>query len=153
MALPKWLLGRHLTAVTIRPQTEAADGTFSHAAAASPLSGYIDYVRFESDPTLEMIQSVDRTIAHYEITLEDFNLVLGEILTVKTAHVPVLPQMAASYNLFLIEFTRGGQTYSCYMRRGAFRDGVTAFGKNACELTVRPVDVGGGTGNPVTFTP
>jgi hypothetical protein len=151
--LPRWLLGRHLTAITVTPQTQAVDGTLSNAEGASSLSGYVDYVRLENDPMLEMIQSVDRTNTHYEGTLEDFTLVLGEILTVKTAHVPVLPSMAGSYDHYLVAFTRGGQSYSVYLRRGAFRDGVTAFGKNACELTMRSVDIGGAVGNPLTFTP
>lgn len=151
--LPRWLLGRHLTAITVTPQTMAEDGTLSNAGGAQNLKGYIDYVRLENDPMLEMIQSVDRTVAHYEGTIEDFTIVLGEILAVKEAHVPILPSMAYSYDHFLVAFTRGGQTYSVYLRRGSFRDGVSAFGKNACELTMRSLDIGGTPGTPLTFTP
>jgi hypothetical protein len=151
--LPRWLLGKHLTAITVTPQTMATDGTLSGAIGAQNLKGYIDYVRLEGDPMLEMIQSVDRTIAHYEGTIEDFTIVLGEILAHKEAHVPILPSMAWDYDFYLVAFTRGGQTYSCYLRRGTFRDGVTAFGKNTCELTMRSLDIGGAVGTPAEFTP
>lgn len=151
-ATPNYTRGRNLTTITIAACTEDTDGTITVGTDVS-LAGVIDYIRFESDPNLEMIQSVDRTIANYVTTLEDYTVVVGEILKNKAGSwVPVLPSMAADYDLFYVEFTRGGETYGFYGRRSSFRDGVQAFGKNACELTLRSVDIGTGTGTPVAFS-
>jgi hypothetical protein len=70
--------------------------------------------------------------------------------------------MAASYDYYNVTFTRGAQTYSTYMKRGAFTDGVANFGKNTVGLNMRPIDVSGSSSNPgytgygganTTFTP
>jgi len=159
--VPGWLLGRHLTAISIVGMTESTAGVLG-AVATSSLSGYIDAVQYASRPVQEMIQSVDRVGAHYENTIEDSELQLVEILTRKGYHTPVLPTMAASYDYFTVTFTRGAQTYVSTMKRGAFTDGVANFGKNTVGLNMRPIDVSGSSSNPgytgygganTTFTP
>lgn len=160
MANPRWLLGRHLTAISCQAMTEDTAGTLTTVTTAVPLGGWIDSVAFASRPIQSLIQSVDRNQAHYETEIEDFSLVLAEILTVKAAHTPVLPTMAASYDFYTVAFTRGGQTFTLRMRRGQYTDGVTNFGKNVAILAMVPVDntgnlVGPGfaTSSAVTFTP
>lgn len=158
MATPRWLLGRHLTALSVIGMTEATTGTLGAVTTAS-LSGYVDSISIMSRPVMGMIQSVDRNQAHYEVELEDYLLVLAEILTVKAAHQPVLPSMSSAYDFYTVTFTRGSQTYVNKCRRGQFVDGVTNFGKNLAVLTLHPIDdsgnlVGPGfSGSAVVFTP
>lgn len=150
--LPNWLKGKHLTAVTANGCSVDAAGVITDGTDRS-LAGYIDAVMFDSSPSLEMIQSVDRTVAHYENIYEDFTMTLVEILRIKQGSAtPFLPTIAAGFNIIKFVFTRGGQTYTMYGQRGDYKDGVQGFGKNSCSLTIRPVDIGTGTGNPVALT-
>ncbi len=152
-SIPGWLKGRHLTAVTVIGYTEGADNILT-AAATSSLSGVVDYIRFNSDPQHEMIQSVDGTVANYEITLEDYEIVIGEILRKKITSpsvVSLLPTLMATYDRFKVSFTRGSQSYEMWATRGRFGDGVSSFGKNVAEASFRPFDTDGTTPT-VTFT-
>lgn len=149
---PNFLLGKHLTALTVAPITEAADGTIT-VQSSSSLLGYVDGVRFSSDPQLEMIQSLGRYGANYENLLEDSSISIVEILRRSQGGIfPLLPVVAASYDAAQFVLTRGGKTYTYQGRRSSFRDGVENFGKNTCELTLRPIDIGTGTGISVAYS-
>lgn len=152
--VPMWVLGKHLTAITVQPCSRAADGTLTVLTAGSggdsgmvyptSMKGYIDYVRLSTDPMHDMIQAVDRSVAHYEITLEDYMVTLGEILHQKITGGwrPLLPTINGLYDHMKVVFTRGGQSYTFFGKRGSFNDGVQAYGKNTCELTLKSIDVG-----------
>lgn len=145
-----WAKGKHLTAVTVVGFTEGADNILTAASTAS-LSGIVDYFRFRSDPHHEMITSVDDTQANYEITLEDSEVQLGEILRNKVIGVvSQLPTFMSLYDRFRITCIRAGQTYAFWTTRGSFSDGITSFGKNTCEATFRPFDPG--TSAAVVYT-
>lgn len=149
---PNFLLGKHLTALSVAGITEAADGTITVLSGTS-LLGYVDGCRFSSDPQLEMIQSLGRIGANYENLLEDSSMTIVEILRRTQGGVfPVLPQVAVTYDAAQFTLTRGGKTYTYLGRRSSFRDGVENFGKNTCELTLRPIDIGTGNGLPVSYT-
>lgn len=139
------MLGKHLTALTVSTGVRGADGSFTWTSAGSLLS-YVDYIRVSNETMLEMIASVDAGVAHYEPTLEDFSLVVGEILAKKVASgatwTPILPVAAAGSSYFKVAFTRGGQSYTFQGTKRSFSDGITAYGKNACELTLAPIDDG-----------
>jgi len=169
MVVPRWVLGRHLTAITVTPLVRDAQGTLTittlgtvlgrsaqSATAAKSLSGYVDGVRFGSRPAQDLIMPIDQTVANYEIMYDDFDLQLIEILHIKTTgsagYAPILPYLAANYEYFLVSFTRGGQTWDCYFKRGDFTDGVQGFGKNSVGLSMRPFTMIDSTAT-VTFTP
>jgi hypothetical protein len=141
------VLGQHLTTLDFYTGTRAADGAITWSIASSLLRK-VDYVRVSNETMLEMITSVDAGIAHYEPTLEDFSLVVGEILARKvagvgsTAWTPILPSAAQTSSYYKVVFTRGGQTYTFIGTKRSFSDGITAFGKNAAELTMAPIDDG-----------
>ena len=152
---PAWLKGRHLTAISVIGYVQGADLVLT-ASTTSSLSGIVDYVRFNSDPQHEMIQSVDRTQAHYELTIEDSDIVIGEILQRKASATATalaqLPSLFATHDFFSVTFTRGHQIYQMWAVRGRYGDGVSSFGKNVVEASFRPIDIDGTTPT-VVFTP
>lgn len=170
MVVPSWVLGRHLTVMTYTPLSKDSNGTLSittvgttaaglssqNATAAKSLKGYIDGVRFINTPAMDMIMSIDTTVANYEILYDDYELQLIEILhqkvTGSAGYTPILPYMAAAFEFGKIDFTRGGQAWSVYMKRGQYTDGVQGFGKNSVGLNMRPFVMTDST-STVTFTP
>lgn len=151
--MPLWLLGKHLTAVTITPCTEDATTGAVSEGSANTLTGQIDFVRLAIDPVTDTIMPVNATRVHTEILLNSDGLVLGEILTRKNGVIsePILPALAYAYDILKVVFTRGGKTWTYYGRRGPFSDGVSSPGKNICELTLLPIDVSG-TPNELVYS-
>lgn len=141
-----WLKGVDLTAVSLYTGTRnASTGVVSWSGSPSSLTNVVDYVRFSDDRMLEMIASVNDVNAHYEQTLYDATVTLGEILTKGT---PILPGLASTGQYLKVMFTRGGQSYTFTGIIRSFNDGVTAYGKNACEMTLAQFN---NDGTPVTY--
>jgi hypothetical protein len=143
-----WLLGKDLSALNVYSGTRASDGTMTWSSASSLLNR-VDYVRISDDRALDMIASVDAIFAHYEKTIMDFTLTVGEILTKGATNI--LPGMAAGTDYVKVVFTRGSQTYTFLGIIQSFQDGVTAMGKNAVELTLKPIDLGS-TSTPLVLS-
>lgn len=139
-----WLLGRHLTAVTVKGLTRAADGTFS-VAVTKTLTAYMTENDFQSDPTHEDIGPVNITGANNVITTDDSTLNMA-VLLVANGENP-LATLFAAYDYFLCEWTRGGQAYAYYGTRGTFGDTVNSRGANYQRSSFRRVDIG--SANPV----
>lgn len=150
---PNFARGRDLTILSVVGIIEDEVGDMDPDGSDISLKGAIDYIRFEFDPTLGMIQSIERTFANYIHEIEDLTVVIGEIKKKRTGvWVPVLPSIAANYDALLVKCMFAGEGYNIYLRRGRFNDGAMAFGKHSMELTGKPIDIGGDTGNPVTKT-
>lgn len=139
MAVKKFLLGKHLTAITVAGGTETG-GTITWTTAVS-LAGIGDYVRVSDDRMLDMITAVDATFAHYEKTLNDSSLSVGEILRNGTRSV--LEELSATYDFVKVVFTRGGTTWTYKGRIATYGDGVASQGKNTGEMSLKPIDDGG----------
>lgn len=153
-ATPNWLLGKHLLSLDVYSGTRDTAGTITWATVSSSLLKRVDYVRVSDERMLEMIQSVDGIYAHYEKTLMDFSCTIGEILKRKAGSiVNILPALSQSTDLVKVVFTRGSagttETYTFLGTIRGFQDGVSAFGKNAAELTLAPID--DGTNSPLTY--
>jgi hypothetical protein len=135
-----WVLGRDLTALTIYTGVrDATTGVVTWTSAGSLLN-QVDYIRLSDTRMLDMIASVDATFAHYEKTLNDSSLVVGEILQKPTA--PILPAAAATKDYLKVVFTRSNATYTYLGIIESFADGISALGKNAVEVTLKPIDLG-----------
>ena len=151
-AMPLWLLGKHLTAVTITPLTEDATTGAVSEGTAQTLTGQIDFVLLAMDPVTDTIMPVNATRVHTEILMNSDGLVLGEILTRKNGSTePILPALVYAYDLMKVIFTRGGKTWTYYGRRGPYSDGVSSPGKNIVELTLLPINPSG-TPNPLVLS-
>jgi len=138
MATKRWLLGKHLTAITVATGSDSG-GTITWATAVS-LANKGDYVSISDDRMLEMIAAVDATQTHYEKTLNDSSLSVGEIRINGTRSV--LEAATAIADLIKVVFTMGGTTYTFLGTVEHFGDGVRSYGKNTAELNLKPIDYG-----------
>lgn len=139
MATKRWLLGKHLTSITIATGTEAAEGTVSWSSTVS-LANIGDYIRVTDQRQLEQISSVDATFANYEKTLNDSTLSVGEILRVNVRSV--LEAATATADLIKVVFVRGTTTWTYIGQVESFEDGVSSQGKNTVQLNLKPKDTG-----------
>ena len=144
--IPTWLLGRHLTAVVVTPQTEGTGGVLTAVTASSAvLTTCVDAIRLALNPVVSNVNAVNDTRANNVIEEDDASLVVTEILKKNdTSATPtnLLAVQALAYDYFNLTFTRGGRTWGGYFCRGAYSDGVTAKGKNVAEMTFHQVNVG-----------
>lgn len=139
-AIPSWLLGRHVTTITITGVLSDNFGNLTLSTTGS-LTGQLASVKIRSTPTKENISSVDSAIAHNVITEENSSLELEEILRLQGAQ-QVLPFMAASFSYMKVVFSRAGNTYTYWGSRGEFEDGIESKGKNTCRLNLDQIDIG-----------
>lgn len=139
-SVPQWLLGRHLTAVTLVPQSIANDGTLTDASPVA-LTVRTQSIEFESEVLGEDIRPVNSAIANFVGHTDDSTLTLEILLSTGTGSNPIATAMA-TYDYFKISFTRGGSTFTGYFYRRALRDGVQSLGKNVAVAVFRQVDVG-----------
>lgn len=137
--IPNWLLGRHLTSVTLTGQSVDASGNMS-AGTAQPMTTLIENIEFGVDPALVQVNAVNDTVANYMLPLDDYTITITEIIRANAT--PVLLLFAANYAVGYFVFTRGSNTFAMYCIRGAFADGVKDPGKNTVSLTLRPVGIG-----------
>lgn len=145
MAAKNWLVGRDLTALTVYTGVRAETGVITWSAASllsGIMLGQVDYIRVGDERMLEMIASVDDAFAHYELTLMDSNLVVGEILSKKTSGGSILAAVAQAAQFVKVVFVRGLGTYTYLGTIQGFNDGVVAYGKNCAEMTLKPVNAG-----------
>lgn len=145
MAAKVWVLGRDLTALTVFTGARAATGVITWTAAtllSGIMLGQADYIRVSDERLLEMICSVDDQYAHYEVTLQDSSLVVGEILSKKTGGGSILAAVAQAAQFVKVVFIRGLGTYTYEGTIQGFNDGVVAFGKNTAEMTLKPINAG-----------
>lgn len=139
MPLPVWFTaGNGPFSVTITPQTEAADGTLTPGTTKT-LTGSIDDVEFDSNPTLENIKPISTRRANYVNIEEDNSFTLVEIL--KGNGENILAALASTADVFVIAVTRGAQAFSFTGRRGQYNEGLKN-GKSVGRLQVRQVDTG-----------
>lgn len=142
-SVPVWLLGRHLTACSLTPQTVASDGVLTPGTTKT-LTAKINRVKLRGQPVLDNVSPVNATKANNVIVEDDFVLEL-EVLLVSNGENP-LAAAVTSADYFTGTFTRGGQAWSCTVVRGEFDDGVENKGKNTSSLMLHCADIG--TTNP-----
>jgi hypothetical protein len=151
--IPDWLLGRHLTAVTITPQTEGAGGVLTAVTASSAvLTTTIDSIRLAQNPVTSNISAVNNQRANNVIEEDDGSLVVTQILRKgDTSATPtnLLGVLAMGWDYFSATFTRGGRTWTGIYVRGPYTDGVASKGKNVAEMTFLQADAGTST---LTYT-
>ena len=139
-AIPSWLLGRHVTTITVTGVLADNFGNLTLSTTGS-LTGQLASVKIRSTPTKENISSVDSAIAHNVITEENSSLELEEILRLQGTQ-QVLPFMAANFTYMRVVFSRAGNTYTYWGSRGEFEDGIESKGKNTCRLSLDQIDIG-----------
>jgi len=153
MAIPLWVLGKHLTALSITPLTEDADGNLAYAAGAQSVLDTATSVRLLSNPMTENISAVARPKANHVILEDDTSIAMTTHLTRRrygsNTKTNVLPWFVANYDHCEITFTRGPDTWTGRFVRGQFSDGIIGKGANPTELMLLQVD---DAANPLGYT-
>lgn len=137
-AIPVWLLGQHVSACAITPQSVAANGTLS-AGAASSLVGSLDGIELDSTPELEEISPITTSRLNNVVVKSGTRITLTEIL--KSNGTNILPAAAVAADYFYVAITRGGQSWAFYGARGTYTESIQR-GKSVASLTLEMVDIG-----------
>lgn len=144
--IPPWLLGIHLTACSITPQSVASDGTLT-AGTTNSVIAVINAVRFRQRPTKDNITPVNTRRANNIIIEDNSSIEVECILKANAANA--LLTLSATYDVFAVSFTRGTETITLYGTRGDLDDGVTSKGKNLITLVVDQIEIGSANANPI----
>lgn len=147
--IPQWLLGRHITAITIALCTVAADGTVTVLSATS-LSGFLNQISLSGEKEKVTIQSIDRYAINTVYTGGGTSMVITELLKTNDSSGTPTNILAASYytanDYCQIVLTRGSRTFTLYAGMGSYVEEETR-GESTGKMTLDPIDAG--TTNPV----
>lgn len=143
--VPAWLLGRHVTAVAVIPQTAASDGTLS-AGVSQSLVGQLDEISIDYHANTEEINAMDKVFENNMLVTKGTSVTLHEILKSNGTNLLAALWNTATYAQFTC--TRGGQAWSFYGIITSYSEGMRR-GKSTASMTLAMVDPN--TSNP-TYT-
>jgi hypothetical protein len=149
--IPLWLLGRHLTAVTLIPQTVNATTGVLSAGTTQTLTVVTKSITIRREPQSEDIRPVNSSVVNNVNHSDDSTLDLTILLRQGVGAIArnQIEDAIAASDYFQANFTSGAKAWSGYFTRGTSTDGVTNYGANEASITLRQIDVG--SANP-TYT-
>lgn len=137
--VPRWVIGRRVTGLSIIPQTEGADGTLSAGTTAS-LTGKLDSVRISSNPETAEISAMDAARQSNTILKEATTITVTEILQATGASTDnALATFATAYDVGQFTLIRAGKTWTFYGRRGEYNESIDK-GRATGVLTLSMID-------------
>lgn len=144
--IPLWLLGKHLTALNIYPQTVSTAGVLSDAATSALLT-QSDSIQLSLSPSTENITAVNVPRANSVIVEDDASLNVSIIEVNNTSDPSKLGTYVGTYDYYKVVFTKGNATGSTatwtgYFTRGEYSEGVSGKGKQIASLQLHVCDVG-----------
>lgn len=144
--IPQWLLGRHLVAITITPQTITAAGVLGDGTA-SALVAVADSVSLSLVPAHEEINPVNSVRANNVITHDDGSVQVGIIEVHDGSDPDPLEALVVAGDVFKVVFTKGTKsgsvkTWTGYFTRGNCSFGIQGRGKQIASLELLQVDAG-----------
>jgi hypothetical protein len=166
MAIPNWLLGRHVTAVQAHVQTlnestgALADVTTptandlanvvlttgSHSSGTIAFTtGLLNDIRLVSDKESDNIASVNMTTAHHVGIKVGYTITCSEVLR-STAAACLLANIwhNGTSRYIRFDYARGGNKWRDWYLMVSYSE-TTVRGKNVGTMTLQSVDNGGGT--------
>lgn len=120
MAVPVWLLGKHVTAFTLVPQTNT-NGTLS-AGSSTNIAGTWDEIDITSEPETEEISSADASRQNHVVLKNNTRFRCTGLLKYNGVNQPAAILSANDY--FQMNVTRGGQTWTGYFIRGNYTEAI-----------------------------
>lgn len=144
VAFPQWLLGKHLTTVTLFAQSVSTAGVLTDAAT-SAFATVVDSIGLNMSPTVENINAVNVPRANNVVVEDDASLQLSIIQRNDTADPDALGALVAAYDYFKGTFTVGGvtpKTWTGYFSRGQYNTGIQGKGKQTSSLELHIIDTG-----------
>lgn len=152
VAIPIWLIGKHVSAITITPQDIASDGTLSNnSVGAKSLVGMLDQIEMNQENDLENIQALDIRRNNNVIVGTGTSFTLTQILRQNdVAGTPTnilaavsngMTGLSGGADIHLINITRGGRSFAFYGIARSYNETINR-GKSTCRLVVDMVDPG-----------
>jgi hypothetical protein len=137
--IPNWLVGRHVTACTLTPQTNTA-GTLADTTPVATMFGHVDEIDIDGTKTTENIKPMN-TIRRNMVTIDvGTQMTVTEIL--KSSGTNLLPQAwNGSPEYFKLLVTRGAQGHTFYALMTSCREQLR-HGKSVAVATFEMVDTG-----------
>lgn len=147
MALPTYLLGSHLTAITVASVSVDASGTWT-VGAANSIRAYIQTVDGTLSNETEDIRPV------WEIQQNNVRVGVGNSLRIgalqNSAAANLLVTLAAGFTYCQVAWTQGASTFTGKYIIGSLGYGVNARGANLNTLDLLPVNDGSAANVAVT---
>ena len=139
--IPNWLIGKHVTAFTITPQTVGTAGALSDGTSQS-LVGQLDEIQYSYNAQAEEINALDSTRENNVIITKGNGLRLTEIL--KKIGTNVLASASNISDVQKVIFTRGAQSTTLYGLVTGYNETIRR-GKSVADVILSPIDAGTGT--------
>ena len=137
---PPYLLGKHLTLVTVAGVTIDANGVFSIGSAVS-VRALIEELGHDVDFDTEDIAPVTSTQMN-EVPLRSGNRVDLSTIALSNA-ANALHDLVDSFSACRLIWVQGTETFTGDYWLGSLRSGVRGRGKNVMTLSLLPIDNGG----------
>ncbi len=157
MSIPNYLLGKHLTAVSITPASSVAtNGTITWGTAVNFVTT-IDNISVNADSQKAMIKPSNSTRRHNVVINDGFSVTLSALrLNNATSSNPGLDLIKAS-DYFRVLFTQGTaagsiNAYELHCSRTALSFGQDGEGEQMLSLSLDNVDTGSDNFLKVTTT-
>lgn len=146
-SIPLYVLGKHLTAFTIREQTVGADGALTDAgAAATSLLAIKEGISLNSAAELENIGPDNDLIENNVILQDGLSMTINVLLpnVGGDPHPLITLFRANSHFKVVLTFGRGGsaKTHTMYFVRNTVNINSAGRGAWKCEATLASVNVG-----------
>lgn len=136
--IPTWLVGSHVTAISITPLTVAGDGSFTLGTTQS-LTGHLDEITLEQFNETENIAPMDVRQNNEVITGSGANLILIEILSSSGGNFLAAAGNANDY--VQASFARGGKSFTGQFVVKNYSEGLRR-GKSVGTLRLAPAGIG-----------
>lgn len=153
--IPLWLLGQHVTTLTVTAQSVDSAGLFSDLVGYSfALVAFVDEITYSGRRTTESIVPLTSTRDNEVVIEQDDTITLGEIM--RTDDSTILgSQFTMLTALFMksgkqnvkVLFTRGGNSITYYGVMQNYRE-VIRKGKSVAMMNLQIVDFPDATANP-----
>lgn len=138
-AIPNWLVGRHVTTLTLTPLSVDTGGNITEVtASACAFYGVLNEVNFESRVVTENISPMDSMQENNVVIEYGSTLRLGEIMKRTGSNLGAF--LAFNYMYVKYVLARGAQSYTGYGVIGNYSEDLTKQRGNA-NLEIQPIAV------------
>jgi hypothetical protein len=145
MALPGWIVGRHLTSCTITPITIDADGAVAEGTGVEMTQYFVvEEIEVNVTRTTENVTTLASFVDSEVVLEQDSTLTIHEVMrkgnstTVTTATGSILPKVFSEGHYARLEFTHGSNQWTITGVMSDYTEGGRR-GKNVCSMTIRQI--------------
>lgn len=139
VSIPVWLVGKHVTAVTLTPQSVASDGTITDTTPVATMVGHVDEVTISMRSENEEISPMNTTRLNHVQLKVGTTITIHEILKSNGTNYLATAATGATA-VFKVLVTRGGQGFTFYGLLESYEEGLRR-GKSTGSMTLAMLDI------------